>query len=50
MPYYDSGIDKELEFHNSENYYSSCISLPIFPQLTNEQQEYVIETICEFYE
>ena len=50
MPYYDSGIDKELEFHNSENYYSSCISLPIFPQLTNEQQEYVIKTICEFYE
>jgi UDP-4-amino-4,6-dideoxy-N-acetyl-beta-L-altrosamine transaminase len=50
MPYYESNLNNEIQFFNSENYYKNCISLPIFPQLTNEQQQYVIDTICHFYE
>jgi UDP-4-amino-4,6-dideoxy-N-acetyl-beta-L-altrosamine transaminase len=48
LPYYQKiGYDK-AELSNSENYYSKCISLPMFPSLTNEEQEFVIEKILSF--
>lgn len=44
MPYY-----KELygtqSFPHAEEYYSRCISLPMYPTLTDEEQEFVIEKI-----
>ncbi len=30
-----------------DRYYEECFSLPIFPKLSNEEQEYVIETLFE---
>jgi UDP-4-amino-4,6-dideoxy-N-acetyl-beta-L-altrosamine transaminase len=50
MPYYESNKDKKVFYSNSEKYYERCISLPIFPHLTLQEQDYVIKTICEFYE
>ena len=48
LPYYQKiGYDK-AELSNSENYYSKCISLPMFPSLTKEEQEFVIEKILSF--
>jgi dTDP-4-amino-4,6-dideoxygalactose transaminase len=40
---------KEGDFPNAENYYKHCISLPMFPTLTDEEQAYVINEINAFY-
>ena len=31
-----------------EEYYKHCLSLPMYPTLTDEEQEYVIAKIKEF--
>lgn len=49
MPYYQGFGYKEGDFPHAESYYSHCISLPMFPTLTFEEQQYVIKTIDEFY-
>lgn len=49
MPYYRRSGWKEGDMPNAENYYQHCLSLPIFATLTNEEQEFVINTIDEFY-
>lgn len=50
MPYYRQMGWEIGNFPNAENYYSGCLSLPMYPTLTNEEQMYVIQTIFEFYE
>lgn len=50
MPYYRQFGWKEGDRPSSENYYKLCISLPMYPTLTETQQEYVISTIDKFYE
>lgn len=50
MPYYQDRGYKPGDFPNAENYYAHCISLPMYPTLTGNEQEFVIETIREFYE
>lgn len=49
MPYYRSLGWKEGDMSNAEEYYRNCISLPMYPTLTDEEQEYVINTIKDFY-
>lgn len=49
MPYYRGLGWKEGDRENSENYYKQCISLPMYPTLTDEEQEYVINKIENFY-
>jgi hypothetical protein len=49
MPYYQSFGWKQGDFPNAENYYKNCISLPMYPTLTVEEQEYVIDEINTFY-
>ncbi|MGZ4044173.1 MAG: DegT/DnrJ/EryC1/StrS family aminotransferase, partial [Bacteroidia bacterium] len=49
MPYYKDLGWKEGDFPLSEKYYSACLSLPMYPTLTNEEQDYVIEQVCNFY-
>ncbi|WP_291399320.1 UDP-4-amino-4,6-dideoxy-N-acetyl-beta-L-altrosamine transaminase [Daejeonella sp.] len=49
MPYYRSFGSKENDFPNSELYYESCLSLPMYPTLTNAEQEYVLQSINEYY-
>ncbi|KUK56572.1 MAG: SpsC-like DegT/DnrJ/EryC1/StrS family aminotransferase, partial [Bacteroidetes bacterium 38_7] len=49
MPYYKQFGWKEGDFPEAEKYYSRCISLPMFPTLTNEEQEFVIICITNFY-
>ncbi|MEX0681614.1 MAG: aminotransferase class I/II-fold pyridoxal phosphate-dependent enzyme [Balneolales bacterium] len=50
MPYYRNFGWKEGDMPAAEAYYSGCISLPMYPTLTDEQQEYVIEAVFEFYD
>jgi UDP-4-amino-4,6-dideoxy-N-acetyl-beta-L-altrosamine transaminase len=49
MPYYRQFGWKEGSMPRAENYYKHCISLPMYPTLTEEQQQFVINTILEFY-
>jgi UDP-4-amino-4,6-dideoxy-N-acetyl-beta-L-altrosamine transaminase len=49
MPYYKQFGWKEGDFPNAENYYKHCISLPMYPTLTTEEQAYVINEINSFY-
>ena len=49
MPYYKELGWKEGDFPEVENYYKNCISLPIYPTLTNDEQEFVIQTIKNYY-
>lgn len=49
MPYYKEDGNKEGDFPRAEKYYSACLSLPMFPTLTNGEQDYVIEEIYNFY-
>nr|WP_321234150.1 UDP-4-amino-4,6-dideoxy-N-acetyl-beta-L-altrosamine transaminase [uncultured Psychroserpens sp.] len=49
MPYYQKFGWKQGDFPNAENYYKHCISLPMYPTLTVEEQAYVIEKINMFY-
>jgi dTDP-4-amino-4,6-dideoxygalactose transaminase len=49
MPYYKDLGWKEGDMVNAENYYRHCISLPMYPTLTNEEQNFVIEKIEKFY-
>lgn len=49
MPYYRQFGWKEGDMPNAEAYYSKCISLPVYPTLSEEEQQFVIETISDFH-
>ena len=49
MPYYKQFGWKEGDMPNAENYYKKCLSLPMFPTLTEEEQNSVINKINDFY-
>ena len=50
MPYYKQFGWKEDDMPIAEKYYKQCISLPMFPTLTEAEQSFVIEKIIEFYD
>ena len=49
MPYYREFGWKEGDMPKAEKYYKHCISLPMYPTLTEQEQEFVIENIIKFY-
>lgn len=49
MPYYKQLGWEDGDFLCAESYYKCCISLPIYPTLTIEEQILVINKIKEFY-
>jgi UDP-4-amino-4,6-dideoxy-N-acetyl-beta-L-altrosamine transaminase len=49
MPYYRQFGWKDGDLPKAENYYKQCLSLPMFPSLTDDEQTWVIEKIFEFY-
>lgn len=46
-PYYLRNGYSEVYCANAETFYSRAISLPIFPSLTQEQQDYVIKQVID---
>lgn len=48
MPYYKALGWKEGDFPVAEEYYRHCLALPMFPSLTDEEQDWVIEKVLEF--
>ena len=50
QPDYQSLGFNKGDFPNSEAYYDSAISLPLFPGLTEEQQDVIVSKINQFFE
>lgn len=48
MPYYKQFGYKEGDLPIVEDYYKHCLALPMFPTLTDGQQQYIIEKVKEF--
>lgn len=48
MPYYRKQGNKPGDLPVVEEYYQHCLSLPMFPTLTDEEQGYVIDKVIEF--
>ncbi len=50
LPFYKQKGWKKGDFPEAEKYYSQALSLPMYPTLTDEEQDFVIEKIIRFYE
>lgn len=50
MPYYRKLGWKEGDLPVSEEYYRKCLSLPMYPTLSSNEQDYVIRKVLEFFE
>ncbi|HEX6332836.1 MAG TPA: UDP-4-amino-4,6-dideoxy-N-acetyl-beta-L-altrosamine transaminase [Flavisolibacter sp.] len=48
LPYYQGLGWKKGDFPLAEHYYERCLSLPMYPSLADEEQEYVIETVIAY--
>lgn len=49
MPYYRNLGWNEGDMPYAENYYKNCISIPMYPTLTREEQNFIIDTIYNYY-
>lgn len=47
MPYYQGLGWKPGDFPKAEAYYAHCLSIPLYPSLTDKEQDYVIRCIRE---
>jgi UDP-4-amino-4,6-dideoxy-N-acetyl-beta-L-altrosamine transaminase len=50
LPYYKGLGHKQDECPHAEAYYSRCLSLPMYPTLTADEQDFVIEKVVTFYQ
>ena len=50
MPYYRQFGWKQGDMPVAEDYYSRCLALPMFPTLTDEEQQWVIDKVKEYIE
>lgn len=50
MPYYQKQGWKPGDFPIAETYYKRCISLPMYPALTLDEQQFVIDKIKSYYD
>lgn len=48
LPYYQEIGYQDADLTNAEQYYTRCLSLPMFPSLTDEEQDFVIEKVLSF--
>lgn len=48
MPYYRQLGWKPGDLPNAEHFYAHCLSLPMFPTLTDEEQTHVIDSVRDF--
>jgi len=47
--YKKTAINSDARFDNAQDYYASVLSLPLYPALELEQQDYVISRVLEFF-
>ncbi len=49
MPYYRKQGHEEGDFPKAEKYYEQCLSLPLYPTLSTDEQRFIIDKIKAFY-
>jgi dTDP-4-amino-4,6-dideoxygalactose transaminase len=49
MPYYRAFGWKEGDMPQAEAYYKNCISIPMFPTLSDDNIERVVKNIISYY-
>jgi hypothetical protein len=49
QPYYQEQGWKQGDLPNAEKYYEKCLSIPMYHSMTEQEQEYVISKIDNFY-
>ena len=49
MPYYRNLGWKDGDMPFAEAYYKNCLSLPMYPTLKDEEQDFVIAKVLNFY-
>jgi dTDP-4-amino-4,6-dideoxygalactose transaminase len=49
QPYYEQLGHKAGDYPVAEDYYARAISIPMYSTLTDEEQDYVIQCIREFF-
>jgi UDP-4-amino-4,6-dideoxy-N-acetyl-beta-L-altrosamine transaminase len=49
LPYYKKIGYQEADLSNAENHYSRCLSLPMYPTLSIDEQDIVIDLIHKFF-
>ncbi len=50
LPYFKKIGYSDAELSDSENYYERCLSLPMYPSLSQKEQDYVIDKVLTFVE
>jgi dTDP-4-amino-4,6-dideoxygalactose transaminase len=48
LPYYRALGNKPEDCPHAMAYYKKCLSLPMFPSLTDEEQDFVIQVVLDF--
>jgi dTDP-4-amino-4,6-dideoxygalactose transaminase len=48
MPYYRANGFQTTKCVNAEAYYDECLSIPMYPTLSKEEQDFVIDTILHY--
>ncbi len=48
-PYFEK-INGRISLPGAEEYYKGCLSIPLFPSMTDEQQTHVIHSLAQFLE
>lgn len=49
LPYYRFQTNNKQHLPVAEAYYKRCLSLPLYPSMHDEEQDYVIEKVKEFF-
>ncbi|MEL6630959.1 MAG: UDP-4-amino-4,6-dideoxy-N-acetyl-beta-L-altrosamine transaminase [Bacteroidota bacterium] len=49
QPDYQGLVEDASHFPRAEHYYQQCLSLPLYPTLTEQQQDFVIQTLSTFF-
>jgi dTDP-4-amino-4,6-dideoxygalactose transaminase len=42
-------VHKHGDFPRTEAYYETCLSLPMYPSLTDEQHDFEVECVLQFF-
>jgi dTDP-4-amino-4,6-dideoxygalactose transaminase len=49
QPCFEPWIDRSEQFPTADRAATEVLALPVFPELSNEKIDYVVDTIAEFY-
>jgi len=48
LPYYRNLGHQVGDLPAAESYYKTCLSLPMYPSLSDEEAQFVVDTVSEY--